>query len=455
MQANFTTVRIPTKGRIWELPKTTVQELNITKNNQVTVKCGSGSVTAKVITDRASGAKRAPGAKKAPVLGLSPDIFEALHIPENTLFSVRPETDNSFRLGPVIGILTFRSHIPNRLGYYWKYAKLNKDNGLLYVFRGRDMDPDSRTVRGFYFDHTRNCWQQGILPFPDVVIDRCYPNTANHHALLEKVIGTGKIFNKKTLISKISFFRVLKEDRFLGWHLPETRKMQYTSDLAYFLAKYGKAVLKPINAMKGSGIVLAKTTRRKKITCTYRSDGRDITEIINSCWEIPGILKKASGRKRPYLIQQAVDSLEYRGGPFSLRTWSMKNGEGRWVIPGMLVLGSMGNSFLTNYSSGGQAIPLKQLFPEIEPKLPYSIEYLLDWVNDLTIRTASALDRSFGTLGELGIDLIVAKDGQVWLIEANGNPGRLPVFSQTEYPLWPAQLYQYPLDYATFLAGFR
>jgi len=127
-----------------------------------------------------------------------------------------------------------------------------------------------------------------------------------------------KIFNKKSRITKIDFYETLRECPFLKKHIPKTRLFRKSSDLTGFLQKYDEVFLKPVNSMKGKGIVVVKGATEGLFECRY--------------------LKKSEYCTR--------------------------------------------------------------------------------------------------------------------LIEANGNPGKIPVFMKTKYPLWWYQVYQYPLAYPTYLAGF-
>ncbi len=132
----------------------------------------------------------------------------------------------------------------------------------------------------------------------------------------------------------------------------------------------------------------------------------------------------------------------------------MKNGQGRWVMPGLFAKGALGQGFLTNFTAGAKLIPLQALFKDIIPRLSYTKENLLKLLEELTLRTAAALDKKYGPSGELGLDIVFDTGGKPWVIEANGNPGNIPIFIQTEYPAWRHLVFQYPLDYATYLAGF-
>ncbi|MFZ5639124.1 MAG: YheC/YheD family protein, partial [Bacillota bacterium] len=443
MNKQYTVTRTKHKRQIWTIPGYLMPLLRLKQRDTVILQCGSAATRVRVHAKPA-------GSSDALQMGLSAGALEALKIPDNTSFQIKPAGEKIFRLGPVIGILTFYSHIANqKLGYYKNTARMNIPNGLLYVFSGRHINVKNQTINGYYYDHVHDTWTPGIFPFPDVVIDRCYPNVKIYHALLEKVIGPGKIFNKKSCINKLDFHTTLNANPFLKKHIPETGLFQKSSDLTSYLLKHQEVFLKPVNAMEGKGIVVVKSTPKNLLACKYMSGGRTVTRQIPAAGRIFSVLEAAAGRKRPYIIQQAIPRMKYRGGPFSFRTWAMKYGKGRWVIPGMFAKAASGDGFLTNFMAGAKLIPLKDLFNDIVPRLPYTKRQLIGMLEDLTLKTAAALDKKYGPLGELGLDIIFDDKGKPWLIEANGNPGKIPIFIQKDYPLWRYLVYMYPLAYAS------
>lgn len=446
MDTAYKFIRTKYKGNLWSLPGALMKKYLLNENDHIILQCGSASTPALVSRMRSS--------TYAGEMGFSSAILNSLYIPENTALQIKPTGNNIFRLGPVIGILTFRSYITGRLGYYKTHSNRMKDSGLLYVFRGQDINPSKRTVNGYCYDYAANKWKKHEFPYPDAVIDRCYPNPYIYHSLLEQVIGPGKIFNKQSMINKLDFFEALDTDNFLRKYIPQTRSFNHSLDLTYFLQKYPEVFLKPVNAMKGNGIVVVRNIGQGLLECQYRIKGKNFNQQINSTAEIYPVLESAAGLSRPYVIQQGVSRMIYQEGPFSFRTWAMKNGKGRWVMPGMFAKGTFGKSFLTNFTAGAKLIPLKGLFDEIIPRLPYSKRKLVRSMKNLTLKTAAVLDKHYGPLGELGLDIVLDIKGSPWLIEANGNPGNIPIFIQTEYPSWRNLVFQYPLDYASFLAGF-
>ncbi|MBU7006227.1 YheC/YheD family protein [Phosphitispora fastidiosa] len=447
MDTKYKLFRTVGTEKVLYLPSKLIALYRLIEGDTITLRCGSASVTAKAsVLD-------SPKSSEVSEIGLSDAVLRALNIPHGIFITVQSDGSHELRLGPLIGVLTFTQHIPSRLDYYFKYVFAKKNKGLIYVFSGQDIDVSRSAIRGCYYDFSAKAWQQRLFPFPDAVMDRCYPSSKKTHDLLAAVMGPGKIFNNTTRISKINFFKTVNNDIFLKKYLPATQLLRYPSDLNIFLLKYGSIFLKPVDSMKGKGIVVA-TQHKNGIECRFNSAGTDTIRTVASFADIPEILLTAAGRKRKYIMQQAVKCMEYGGGPFSFRTCPMKDESNRWLLPGMVVIGTMGNGHVTNYASGGRRIPLKDLFKIILPQLPNSKDEFLQLLEDITLKTASLLDDKFGPFGELGVDIILDKQGQPWLLEANANPARTPAFIQTEYPLWRKQVYEYIVGYANHLAGF-
>jgi hypothetical protein len=450
MYVRYKVIRRGHQENIWLLPEGLLDNFKLKENSRVTLKCGSANTSVLV-------RKTLEASQSLTGIELSSPVMEILKIPDNATLLIKQEDPRTFRLGPVIGVLTFAGHVPDALKFYKAYARAARYCGILYVFKGRSIDVRNQVIEGYHYDDRVKRWIPGQFPFPDAVIDKCYPNGWISHARLEKIIGKGKIFNKKTMIDKLDFLNALDTDPLLKSHMPQTEVFNDASQLKKMLQTFGEVFLKPVNAMKGFGIVVVKPAKPGlpgALECTYADHDRNITVFINSPEEIHGVLLRAAGRKRTYLIQQGISRMEYKGGPFSIRIWAMKDGSGKWLIPGMFAKGSFGSSFLTNFTAGASLIPLQELFAYLIPLIPYTKSSFIRFLEEITLKTAEVLDNKFGPLGELGFDIVFDNQGKPWIIEANGNPGVIPIFIQKEYPLWPVQLYKYPVDYATHLAGF-
>lgn len=439
---------IENKDRVWELSPDLITKFNLKEHQSITLKFGSLSTRVSVLQMYP---EKLPDGTQ---MRLSKGVLKELRLPEKISLSVTPTKGLQFRLGPVIGILTFRHVVANKnFGFYLNYVSLLK-NGLLYVFRSNGINTETKTIKGFYYDNFTKTWKMAEFPYPDVVLDRCYPNGYVTHTRLEKVIGKGKIFNKKTMINKFDFYTALHENRFLNKHLPETRMFLQTSDMEYFLNKYREIFLKPLNGMKGQGIATV-TLADKGLVCRYMANNKAVAKKITAPDQIFDILKHTGRSGRRYIIQNAVPRMKYQGKPFCFRVVVCKNGNGRWLVPAIFAKATTTDGFLTNYSSGARFVLLKHLFNEITKHLPCNKTEFMNLLIDLSLKTAEALDHKYGPLGKLGLDIVVDTSGKPWLIEANGNPGMVPRYAQAEFPHWCYQVFQLPLSYAVYLAGFN
>lgn len=425
-----------------EMPIKLVEDYSLEEGDVVGLSCGSLYTQVKIVT----------GCSKS--IGLPSDILDHLRLSEHLKMGIKAEGNNNFRLGPVIGIMTF-PHVVEKKDFkrYVPYALRMKNTGLLYVFSPKWINSDLRIIKGYYYNEKQKLWEKGEFPFPDVVMDRIYPTNLENHLKLETVIGKNRIFNKNTLINKIDFFEALHMDSFLGNHIPETRLLRNVEDFKYMVSKYPGVYLKPVDGMKGKGIIEVMKINQS-LVCRYMTKQGLKTLAIKKYSEIIELLKRISLQKRTYIIQAAILRMKYNNQPFEFRVMVAKNGSGEWSLPAIFTKIADSNQFLTNISAGATVMFFKDLLNGIRNKLPHSKKRFLKLLSELSLKTASMLDKNYGPLGKVGLDIVVDNTGKPWLIEANGNPGLMPRVASNEYPKWRSERYDYPLSYCLYLSGF-
>lgn len=450
MKESFYISEFKQKGSIWRIPVKLLEKYSLAEGATVTLSYGTFSTEVSVY--RISPKE----GKKPSTISFSSTAMKKLKVIDGSSVLLKQEGKNKFRIGPVIGILTFSKILPDRVNYYSVYARRVGANGLVYVFCSKGLSRETATIKGYYYDWREDIWKTGQFPYPDVVINRCYPNPVKTCEILEEKMGRNKIFNRKTLINKLDFYQSLKHIKELKAFLPKTRLLTHKEDLIGMLSENDEVFLKPLDGMMGRGIVKVKKLRiGKALECMYlKKEEKKFVRQICHINKIPKVLMEASGRKRSYVVQQAIQRMHYEDGPFSFRTWAMKNSHGKWVMPGMFAKVSYGDNFLTNFTAGAKLISVNKLIQYLEGRISYTREELLNLLETLTINTAKALDEKYGPLGELGMDIVFDQKGKPWLIEANGNPGNIPIFIQKDYPLWKDLVFRYPVEYAAYLAGF-
>lgn len=447
MLKSYQVYEVDAAGMTLELSPTAAEHLHLKEDQLIILRFGSLSIQTKISVHQLS---------QRPVnsMGLSKAAFEALKIHKNLSLQIKSINDNQLQIGPVVGILTFPHVIWNKqLNRYINYTKYIKGRGVLYVFRPSDICPDKQTITGFYYDEEKTSWVQEAFPYPDVVIDRMYPNDYKTHSELEKVIGENKIFNKKTLITKIEFYEVLEKNSFLQKYIPETKLFSGASDLTDYLTRHGSVFLKPTDSMRGRGIIFI-TSDEKELVCRYIDGGEPKRLKIPRADYLFEVLGRVSDYKRTYIIQEAVNRMEFMQRPFSFRVMTTKEGSGQWTAPIIITKVAPPGAFLTNVSSGAEYLSLREILEWIKDQLSDENIKLLEQLTELSLKCSIALDSKLGPLGKLGIDIVVDKSGKPWLIEANGNPGIIYRRGQSEFPAWRNKSFEHPINYALYLAGF-
>lgn len=449
MNGNSMSFRISSrkgKHRILELTPEVINELDIDVKKPVILKFGCLSTSVNIVP---TSLKHSPDEIK-----ISKKILHDLRMPANIRLSLKSVGPQELRMGPVIGLFTFRHVYKNKsFGFYLNYVA-TLTSGVIYVFSSEAINPENKTIRGYYFNASQKAWSPADFPYPDVVLDRCYPNAYQAHKKLEEVIGSGKIFNKKTMINKLDFYDALKKDEFLINHLPETIVCAGSSDIEHFLSKHHEIFIKPLSGMKGIGIIIV-SLQNGLIKCRYMEKGKAVERDVANPGQVFDMLQDFGRRKRQYILQNSVPRMKYQGSPFCFRVMVCKNGNGQWLVPAIFTKAATGDSFLTNHASGARFVSLKNLFNDISDKVRYKKSDCIQLLVDLGLKTAQVLDSKYSPLGVLGLDIILDRSGKPWLIEANGNPGTVPRSHTVEFPDWIYQSFKLPLSYAIYLANLN
>jgi uncharacterized circularly permuted ATP-grasp superfamily protein len=157
-----------------------------------------------------------------------------------------------------------------------------------------------------------------------------------------------KASKKRHISSKLKKNRVLLKSRRLARHIPKTKRFSRHS-LDKMLDRYKMVYLKPVNGLKGRGIMRAKKTGGKYQLRkgTSSSVFKDVRSLYQS------VRKKI--RKKPYLIQKGIRTLRYHGRSFDFRIMVQKNERRKWEVSGIVGRVAPPKRIVTNRSQGGSA----------------------------------------------------------------------------------------------------
>lgn len=144
------------------------------------------------------------------------------------------------------------------------------------------------------------------------------------------------------------------------------------------------------------------------------------------------------------IIQQGIDLPQVEGRPFDLRTIVQKDRRGEWVSVITFVRWAAPDQVASNTSQGGEVFTPDNFLKRFSSQL-HGFSGMEGEADTVALQVAEVLESHLGSLGEVGVDIGLDRDGRPWVFEANTKPRHrlLPDLSLTR------QVF----DYAVFLAG--
>jgi len=356
-----------------------------------------------------------------------------------------------------IGILTLEetpSASSEEWAYFRRLSEAGRELGVrVAVFAAHTLNsPDTLAVARLY-DPTARRWLSFRMPLPTVLYDRCRFERSSRFRAYRRFRRdySDLIYLNRPLANKWAIHRLLSADADMARRLPPARLYRDARDVLTFLRADNAVYLKPINGTGGRGILRVKQLAAD----VCRIEGRDrrrriLTPIQCAVAELGFRISrlKAGGR---YLAQQAIRTELTDGRVHDFRMLVQKNGDGRWSVTGCAARIGAPGSVTANLHGGGTARPAETVLRE---RFHHSsrVSSIMDEMENTSMIAASLLERRYGRLCELGLDLAVDPSGRVWLLEVNPKPGR-DIFRRI------GDLHAYrtavrrPLEYALRLAG--
>lgn len=426
-----------------------LHKLALEPGDPVRVKAGSASTDAMII----------PHPDKNQV---SSKVLESLDLPPLQEITIQANGSNLF-VGPLIGIMVSRSKkrsLPpftsqnNLLLGFMNYVLKAKYLG--YVFHPGAVDMVNRKITGFYLETApegKKIWKKHAFPLPDIIYDRILFRSTERKKLTREVtafFAQNKVpyFNPKFL-NKWETYRFLVTNPKLHAHLPDTRKCDSPDSLLKFLEIYPTIYLKPTNGSLGKDIIkIIRTPQGYHFQ--YRKKQRPVTGIWQTPQELSSELEKLM-KSKYYIMQQGLDLIKYHGRIFDIRVLMQKNGQGEWINTATVARVAPSGSIFPNIAAGGEPKNVETLWRDLT-STDWSLSPTCAKTIEISLASAETLENCLGTFGEVGLDMGIDNNGNVWIIEINSKPSR-KVFPPDQ-PQLKKNSIELPIDYAAYLAGF-
>ena len=319
--------------------------------------------------------------------------------------------------------------------------------GLIPCFlRLEDVDSETKTCLAYV--KKDGVYVRQKMPLPPVIHNRALQlRRADQHEVTKLLLQGIQVFNVRNRYRKDHIHDMLHQDPVLKKHLPHAAKAAPES-LAYMMEHYNDLIIKPCSGSIGHGIMrLYKRDGDWKLTCQTKASRKGWATFRLSRGQLPSATLRRIFR-HAYLIEERIPLVRYEGRPVDLRVSVQRGIDGLWGITGMFAKAAPAHTFVTNIAQGGKVMTLAEALDEEE--LGLSIAELEAWISAVGLRVARTLASSLPHLADLGLDLGIARNGQIYFIECNGRDQRYGFRKAGMPEHWKAS-YREPMAYGRLL----
>lgn len=226
--------------------------------------------------------------------------------------------------------------------------------------------------------------------------------------------------NKPAKGIKWDHYVELKKDSKLISHIPDTMKLN-KRNLLGMLSNYKEVYLKPNVGAFGIGIMRVHTIADGKKSAFVVHSGSRQKKLFSNDQLYAYVMEH---RVRPdYLVQQAINLLQWKKRPFDVRLMMAKQRNNIWRNKGFVGRAAHPKKIVTNIRSGGTAVSIDDLldpYTDRETKTK-----TIKKINELGRRVCERLEPKYKGIRLFGIDVGLDQKLKPWLIEANTRPEKI------------------------------
>ncbi len=320
--------------------------------------------------------------------------------------------NNEVNIGPIIGVfVTNREKLPTRVSkMYKRYLPiLNKTGGVLVFIKPGSINYKDNTVLGFVYRKDKHLFEEVKLYLPKYIYRRININ----YELMTRLNKRKIYVYNKLFINKYRFYRLIRNSAELHKYLPVSSKYD-VKELAYYLEHKDNIILKPIYGSKGYGICVIK---KNNDTYSVRMNDEIDTVIFKDRNElILHIDKSLDGSS--YIISEYIETPKYKDRYFTIRVVVQLEPNNKYCVTSINAYTGEKDSDIGN-NNIGETIYLR--LNELCIELNQDCKDLYSRLESISIELANYLSKHNHKLIDMGIDYIVDKDFNIYLLEVNKN----------------------------------
>ncbi|WHY78883.1 YheC/YheD family protein [Neobacillus sp. WH10] len=346
------------------------------------------------------------------------------------------------------GIMTLT--MESESSYINEIARLAESYEMeVFRFIPSNINPHTLLVKGKKFDFKSNFWKDIELPIPAIIYDRCFYGDDEHSKQCLPIVSWLKSRNDITFLgyglpNKLELYNTLKNTA-LSSYLPSSQSVSDPGIVLNKLNVMKKIILKPTNGSQGYGIYYVKKNEKTFHVKTEKQK-KTISRIFPNEAKLIKWLKPLL-KQRGYLLQPYLELSNNEQQPFDIRILLQKNEHGVWGERGRGIRTGSTGGILSNLSAGGSIITFSEWLSSLPPTKG---EYIHQELEYILSKLPNILEKEFMPLFEIGVDIGVAKNGSIWILDINSKPGRKVVLHTRPY--LQNTLYLAPLLYGKYLS---
>ncbi|HWI55395.1 MAG TPA: YheC/YheD family protein [Desulfobacteria bacterium] len=299
-------------------------------------------------------------------------------------------------------------------------------------------------IEGWYYDPGQKKWLQKEFPWPQVLYDRAtFPYASQREKAKEfrralKHFGQTMFLNTRSVFGKGYTSDILSKMPILSKYLPFNVENPSPLTVEGMVKRYSSVFIKTEHGSNLQGVL--KVTRQNR---SYVMSGRYETYTFPSFREL-WVTIRSIVKTDPFVAQEGVRAALYQSQPLNVRTIVQKNGTGVWEVT--LVKPWIASTPDVRGCPLQWTRTMMDIFSSSDKTASIYSE-----ICNVSLAVCKTLEAHIGSLGELGIDLMIDSSGHPWIIEVNGKTNKI-FFLKDEKPGAYYNLYYNPIAYACFLA---